>query len=39
MEDQSMDRLSTAYMALRLERDQLKLTYEADDAVLSEADR
>jgi len=37
MEDQSMDRLSTAYMALRLERDQLKLAYEADDAVLSEA--
>ena len=37
MEDKSMDKLSDAYMKIRLERDQLKLAYEADDAVLSEA--
>ena len=37
MEDKSMDKLSDAYMKIRLERDQLKLAYEADDAVLNEA--
>ena len=37
MEDKSMDKLSDAYMKISLERDQLKLAYEADDAVLSEA--
>jgi hypothetical protein len=37
MEDKSMDKLSDAYMKIRLERDQLKLAYEADDALLSEA--
>jgi hypothetical protein len=37
MEDKSMDKLSDAYIKIRLERDQLKLAYEADDAVLNEA--
>ena len=37
MEDKSMDKLSDAYMKIRLERDQLKLAYEVDDAVLNEA--
>jgi hypothetical protein len=37
MEDQSMDKLSASYILLRAEREQLKLVYEADDAVLNEA--
>lgn len=37
MEEQSMDKLSASYILLRAEREQLKLVYEADDAVLNEA--
>jgi len=37
MEDQSMDKLSASYILLRTEREQLKMVYEADDAVLNEA--
>jgi len=37
MEDQSMDKLSASYILLRAEREQLKLVYEADDAVLNQA--
>jgi len=37
MENQSMDKLSASYILLRTEREQLKMVYEADDAVLNEA--
>jgi hypothetical protein len=37
MENQSMDKLSASYILLRAEREQLKLVYEADDAVLNQA--
>ena len=37
MEEQSMDKLSASYILLRSEREQLKMVYEADDAVLNEA--